>query len=105
MYARAKVNEALVQNAILAPQQAVTRDPKGGATVMLVNAQGKAEQRPIQTGEAIGNQWLVTQGLSPGDRLIVEGLQRVQPGVAVRAVPAGSPPSASKAPSPGAGRP
>ena len=94
MYVRARVTEAVVHNAILAPQQGVTRDPKGGATAMVVDAQGKAQSVPVQLGQAIGNDWLVTRGLKPGDRLITEGLQKVQPGMAVRVVAAGAAPKA-----------
>jgi membrane fusion protein (multidrug efflux system) len=72
----------------LAPQQGVGRDEKGQPTAMVVNSQGRAEFRALQTGQAVGNAWLVTSGLKPGDRLIVEGLQRVKPGAPVRAVAA-----------------
>jgi len=72
----------------------VTRDPKGGATVMVVDAQNKAELRPVEVGQAVGPNWLVTKGLQPGERVVIEGLQRIQPGMTVRPVPAGSPPSA-----------
>lgn len=98
MYVRARIVEAVVKNAVLAPQQGVLRDAKGAASVMLVDAQGKAQSRQVQLGPAIGGSWLVTQGLAAGDVLIVEGQQKVQPGAAVHAVPAGSPPQ-------GAGRP
>ena len=91
MFVRATVTEAQVPNAILAPQQGVTRDPRGGAVVMVINAQNKAESRPVEIGQAIGSDWMVTKGLQPGDRVITEGLQRVQAGMAVRPVPAGSP--------------
>ncbi len=91
MFVRAKVTQAMAPDAILVPQQGVSRDPKGGATVLVVNAQNKAELRPVETGEALGANWLVTKGLQPGDKVIVEGLQRIQPGAAVRPVPAGSP--------------
>ena len=103
MYVRAQIVEGVDPAGILAPQQGVTRDPKGDATALVVNAQGKAEQRQLQVVRAIGDKWLVNQGLAPGDRLIVEGLQRVRPGMAVRAVPAGSP--ARPGPANGAGAP
>ncbi len=93
MFVRAEITEAVVQNAILAPQQGVTRDPKGGASVMIVDAQGKAQTRPIEVGQAVGPNWLVTKGLAAGDKVIIEGQQKVQPGAPVRAVPAGSAPS------------
>lgn len=93
MYVRATLTEAVDPNAILAPQRGVTRDPRGQATAMVVGAGDKAEQRTVTTAQAVGDQWLVTAGLRPGDRLIVEGLQKVQPGQPVRPVPAGSPPA------------
>jgi membrane fusion protein (multidrug efflux system) len=108
MFVRARLDEALAPNAILVPQQGVTRDPKGGATVFVIDNQNKAQLRPIQTGQAIGSNWLVISGLQPGDRVVTEGLQRMQNGVTVRPVPAGSPPAArpeSAAGKPGGGKP
>jgi membrane fusion protein (multidrug efflux system) len=108
MFVRAQINQALAPNAILVPQPGVTRDPKGGATVLLVNAQNKAELRTIEVGPAVGPNWLVTKGLEPGDKVIVEGLQRIQAGGAVRPVPAGSAPAGPARPGSapqGAGRP
>ena len=82
MFVRAKVNEALVPDAILVPQQGVDPRSQGRrATVLVVNDQNKAELRPITTGQAIGSSWLVTSGLQPGERVIVEGVQRIQPGM------------------------
>jgi membrane fusion protein (multidrug efflux system) len=88
MYVRAEVAQGVAPAGLLAPQQGVGRDEKGQPTAMVVNAQGRAEFRALQTGQAVGNAWLVTSGLKPGDRLIVEGLQRVKPGAPVRAVAA-----------------
>ena len=99
MFVRANLNEGVYQNGILAPQQGVSHDPKGAASAFVVGADGKAQARTLTTGEAIGDKWLVTGGLKPGDKLIVEGLLKVQPGMAVHAVPAGS----SSAPPPGGG--
>ena len=101
MFVRAELNEGVYQNGILAPQQGVSHDPKGAATAFVVGADGKAQPRTLKTAEAIGDKWLVTDGLKPGDKLIVEGLLKVQPGVAVKAVPANtaSPPPSSGAPS------
>lgn len=93
MFVRAHLIEAVAPDAILVPQQAVTRDPKGGATVFVIDNQNKAETRSIEVGQAIGSDWLATKGLQPGDRVITEGLQRIQNGVTVRPVPAGSPPA------------
>ena len=92
MYVRAEVAEGVDPAALLAPQQGVSRDDKGQPTAMVVDANGKAQLRSIQIGQAVGDKWLVTSGLRSGDRLIVEGLLKVKPGDAVHAVPAGSPP-------------
>ncbi len=88
MYVRAEVAQGTAPAGLLAPQQGISRDEKGLPTAMVVDAQGHAELRSVQTGGAVGNQWLIREGLKPGDRLIVEGLQKVKPGAAVRAVPA-----------------
>ena len=92
MYVRARLSQAVVQNAILVPQPAVSRDPRGAATVMLVGPGSKAVLRTISADRTVGDKWLVTSGLKAGDRVIVEGLDRVKPGQTVRPVPAGSPP-------------
>jgi membrane fusion protein (multidrug efflux system) len=107
MFVRAVITEAVAPDAILVPQQAVTRDPKGGATVLVVNGQNKAELRSIQVGQAVGSNWLVTKGLNPGDKVITEGLQRIQAGATVRPAPAGSPPlrPAGGPPRQGGGKP
>lgn len=97
MYVRAIVSQGVPRAGLLVPQQAVSRDPKGAATVIIVDAQGKAQPRIVQTAQAVGDKWLVTGGLNPGERLIVEGLQNARPGAPVRAVPAGS---VSRAPAP-----
>ena len=87
MFVRAELNEGVYQNAILAPQQGVSHDAKGAATAFVVSPDGKAQLRTLTTVEAVGDKWLVSDGLKPGDRLIVEGLLKVQPGVALKAVP------------------
>jgi membrane fusion protein (multidrug efflux system) len=91
MFVRARLSQATVQNAILVPQQAVTRSPTGEATVLVVGADNRAIQRPIKVEHSIGDKWLVSSGLAAGDRVIVEGLNRITPGRPVRPVPAGSP--------------
>ncbi len=98
LYVRAVVAQGAKPSAILAPQQGVTRDPTGQATAMVVDADGKAQPRILKTDGVVGDKWLVTDGLKAGDRIIVEGLLNVRPGIAVHAVPAGSPPSAPAAP-------
>lgn len=87
MFVRAVVQEGINEKAILIPQQAVSRDPKGNPLALLVNGENKVEQRPLSIDRAIGNRWLVSSGLKEGDKIIVEGVQRVRPGAAVRTVP------------------
>ncbi len=97
MYVRANLSQITARDAILVPQAGLTRNPKGEATVMLVGKDGKAELRSVTAGRTVGDRWLVTAGLRPGDKLIVEGLGRIRPGKPIRPVPAGSPPPARKA--------
>jgi membrane fusion protein (multidrug efflux system) len=75
--------------ALLVPQVGVTRDQKGMPVAMVVNAEKKVERRLLVTDRAVGNAWLVSEGIRPGDQVIVEGLQKVRPGVLVSPVPAG----------------
>ena len=106
MFVRAVIQEGVNAQAILIPQQTVSRDTKGNPYALVVNAQELAEVRPLVLDRAIGDQWLVASGLKPGDRVIAEGLQRVRPGIPVKAVPfesaqkqpqaAGQPASAAK---------
>jgi len=84
MYVRATIIEGTLSNALLAPQKGITRDPKGNATAMVVGKDNKVELRNVATSRAVGDQWLVTSGLSAGDRVIVEGLQKIQPGMPVQ---------------------
>ncbi len=87
MFVRTVVQEGIHKNAILVPQQAVSRDPKGNPLVLIVDKDGKVEQRPLTLDRAIGDAWLVSSGLATGERVIVEGMQKVQPGASVKAVP------------------
>jgi membrane fusion protein (multidrug efflux system) len=87
MYVRAVVQEGVVDRAILVPQQGVSRDPKGNPVALIADSSGKVEQRMITVARAIGDRWLVSEGLNPGDRLIVEGSQRIRPGSSVKVVP------------------
>jgi len=89
MFVRAIVEEGVADKAILAPQQGVTRDPKGNASVMVVSADGKAAVRPVVVDRTIGDRWLVSSGLAEGDQVIVDGLQKIRPDVPVKAVPSG----------------
>ncbi len=86
MYVRAILNEGLLTQALLAPQVGITRDAKGNGSAMVVNRGGKVEARSVRVSRTLGDQWLVEEGLSAGDRLIVEGLQKVQPDMSVQAV-------------------
>jgi membrane fusion protein, multidrug efflux system len=88
MYVRALLDEGVLSKGVLVPQQGIARDPKGNATALIVNAQGKVETREVKVSRTIGDQWLVDDGLASGDRVIVEGLQKVQPGMAVKSVEA-----------------
>ncbi|MFZ6049210.1 efflux RND transporter periplasmic adaptor subunit [Pseudomonas sp. CR3202] len=88
MFVHARLGSAVKQQAILAPQQGVTRDLKGQATALVVNAENKVELRQLKAERTVGDRWLVNEGLNPGDRLITEGLQFVRPGVVVNAAPA-----------------
>lgn len=90
MYVRAVIVEGVKNDAILAPQRGVSRNIKGQATAMVVNNEGKVEARVLQAGRTIGANWLIEKGLSAGDQVIVEGLQKIRPGAAVQAVAAQS---------------
>lgn len=92
MYVRAEFSQATTNNGILVPQAGVSRDVQGHATVMLVGPDNKAISRAITANQTVGDSWLVTSGLKPGDKVIVEGLGKVKPGKQVRPVPAGSKP-------------
>lgn len=91
MYVHATVNEGLDQNAVQVPQQAVTHDPRGNATLLVVNAQDKVEQRTVTEEGTNGANWVVNSGLKDGERVILEGSQYVKPGDTVQAqqAPAG----------------
>ena len=88
MFGHAQLVAGARSNAILVPQQGVSRTPRGEAVAMLVTAENKVEQRIIQTDRTVGNRWLVSDGLQVGDQLITEGLHMVQPGMQVEPVPA-----------------
>lgn len=84
MFVRARVDEGVQPNAILVPQQGVTRTPRGDATVMVVNDKSQVEARPVVAVQAIGDKWLISKGLQSGDKVIVSGLQKARPGVQVK---------------------
>lgn len=85
MFVRARIDEGVNPNAMLVPQQGVTRTPRGDATVLLVNDKNQVEMRNVVASQAIGDQWLITSGLKSGDKVIVSGLQKVHPGATVKA--------------------
>ncbi|MGF6270405.1 multidrug efflux system membrane fusion protein [Lelliottia nimipressuralis] len=87
MFVRARIDEGVQPNAILVPQQGVTRTPRGDATVLVVNAKEQVETRSVVAPQAIGDRWLITNGLKEGDRVIISGLQKVHPGATVVATP------------------
>lgn len=87
MFVRAILQEGINDRAIVIPQQAVSRNPKGDPYVLIVDEQNKAQIRQITLDREIGSSWLVSSGLSPGEKIIVEGMLRVTPGIEVRAVP------------------
>ncbi|WP_432462206.1 efflux RND transporter periplasmic adaptor subunit [Enterobacter hormaechei] len=87
MFVRARIDEGTQPDAILVPQQGVTRTPRGDATVLVVNDKNQVESRTVVAPQAIGDRWLITDGLKNGDRVIISGLQKVRPGVTVVAIP------------------
>jgi membrane fusion protein (multidrug efflux system) len=97
MFVRAILEEGINENAILVPQRGVTRNPKGEAMVMVVGAQEKVEPRVISVTRTVGDNWLVSDGLKAGDRVILEGIQRARPGTVVKSVPFASAPAAQPA--------
>ncbi len=101
MFVRAVVKEGTVDQALLIPQQGVSRNPKGEPVALVVDDSGRVQQRLLILNRAMGDQWLVTSGLLAGDRLIVEGLQNARPGTTVKAVPLEAPKAGDQAPAPG----
>ncbi len=85
MFVRARLDEGVNNNALLVPQQGITRNPRGDATAMVIGADNKVELRTVTTTQAIGDKWVVTDGLKSGDKVIVTGLQKIKPGVQVTA--------------------
>lgn len=98
MYVRGRLNEGVEPAALLVPQRAVTRDAGGNASVLVVGKDDKLELRRIETRRAAGDAWLIGDGLSAGDRIVVSGPLRLQPGMQVRPVPAEAPAAASETP-------
>ena len=92
MFVHARLLAGVREQALLVPQQGVTRNARCEPTAMVVGADNKVELRQIKTERAVGNRWLVSEGLQPGDRVITEGLQFIRPGVEVSPRPAGNVP-------------
>lgn len=98
MYVRARLTQGVNRDAMLVPHAAVSRTPRGEAQVMVVNGENKVEARLVEAEQSIGDKWVVTSGLAAGERVIVEGLQKVKPGVPVQIQEAGAAPAAASAP-------
>lgn len=99
MYVRAVVTPGVIQEGVLAPQRGIMRDPKGNATALVVVGENnQVERRTVEVGRTVGDQWLVEEGLAAGDRVIVAGVQKVQPGMQVRVADATEPPTVSATP-------
>ena len=104
MYVRARLSHGLNRQAVLLPHAALSRNPRGQAQVMVVGAEEKVEARNVEAERSHGEKWVVTAGLKAGDRVIVEGLQKVRPGAVVKAEEAGAPKQAAPAPAGAAAR-
>ncbi len=90
MYVRANVGTGIRQQGLLVPQQGIARDPRGNTSAMVVGQDNTVEVRPVRVSRSIGDKWLVEEGLAEGDKVIVEGLQKIRPGIQVRVVEATS---------------
>lgn len=86
MFVRAEIDQMVSNNAILAPQQAITRNPKGDATAMVLSRNNSVEERTVVADKAIADKWVITSGLKPGDKIIVEGLNKIKVGDTVKPV-------------------
>ncbi|WLE96546.1 MAG: efflux RND transporter periplasmic adaptor subunit [Candidatus Electrothrix communis] len=103
MFVRTVIQEGIREQALLVPQQGVSRNPKGDPFALIVNGESKAEYRPLVLERAIDDQWLVTEGLAAGDKVIVEGLLMLRPGTVVNASLFGEKPPGGGAPQKGGG--
>lgn len=98
LFVRARLEEGTNPAAMLLPQSAVSRNAKGEPTAMVVGADNKVEPRVLRTSQAVGNRWLVSAGLKPGDRVIVDNLQKIRPGAVVNPAPVSPAPAAAPQP-------
>jgi membrane fusion protein (multidrug efflux system) len=105
MFVRARIEEGVSENAILVPQVGVTHNPQGQATALVVGSDNKATVHALQLRGTSGSQWIVESGLNDGDRVIVAGLQKVQPGAIIQATESQPTPAIATAPMPAAGAP
>lgn len=96
MYVRATLTAGVDPQAILAPQQAITRNVRGQATAMVIDDEGRAQERIVVASRVVGDQWVIDSGLKSGDRLIVDGFQHIRPGIEVTAVDAAQTSGAAK---------
>lgn len=87
MFVRAVLEEGVNEQGLVVPQQGVTHDARGNATALVLNKESKVELRTLELGDAIGDKWVVKSGLSVGDQLIVDGIQKVKPGAPAQAAP------------------
>jgi membrane fusion protein (multidrug efflux system) len=87
MYARGRLEQAVAQAALTVPVRGVQHNTDGSASVMIVNSDNKVEVRPVQLGSVQGQRWVVLTGLKSGDRVIIDGLQKVAPDMTVATVP------------------
>jgi membrane fusion protein, multidrug efflux system len=86
MFVQEQIQEGVDEDALLVPQRGITHNQRGEPTALVIGKDNKVEARTLTTDRAIGDMWLVTDGLNPGDRLIVEGLQKIGPGAPVQGV-------------------
>ena len=93
MYVRAVIGGGVRSDAVLVPMQGIARDPKGDTTAMVVGKDNKVEVRPVKVSRTVGDKWLVEDGLKAGDKVIVEGLQKIGPGMPVKATEKGDAPA------------
>lgn len=98
MYVRAVIEEGVIEQALLAPQQGVSRTPRGEPMALVVGAENKVEMRVLEVSRTLGDKWLVSSGLEANAKVIVEGVQKVQPGMVVSPVPFGTAPATPGAP-------
>ncbi|WP_170942275.1 efflux RND transporter periplasmic adaptor subunit, partial [Noviherbaspirillum denitrificans] len=100
LYVRARLEQAVSENAITVPQQAVQRDASG-ASVLVVGADGKVALQQVKADSSQGDRWVISEGLKPGDKVIAEGFQKAKPGAVVKPVPWKAPEApTAKAPQP-----